>query len=275
MKTNAKTGKIIGYILLIILMVISSLFLENLLLMGTYALLMDVLKILPQILMQQDIWIEIVVNTIMLGIYFGIYQMVFGKEKQENSIGLIPKYVGQSIVMGLGVAGISFLWLTFAEKIPSFSESMSILAKAEYAMRGLNPAIIILLFVILGPTLEELAFRGVIFRSLEKIKKGWFPIIVSALLFGLCHMIFVQSVYTFVFGLVAAIIYEKTRNILYPILCHMAINLMSAISGMIPKGIGEMIINIVAVIMIVPMGYFLYKMLRRTEDIQQTAPQQF
>ncbi|MBU5255306.1 CPBP family intramembrane glutamic endopeptidase [Tissierella praeacuta] len=48
-----------------------------------------------------------------------------------------------------------------------------------------------------------LAFRGVIFRSLEKIKKDWFPIIILALLFGLCHM---------------------------------AINLMSAISGMIPEG---------------------------------------
>lgn len=262
LKANMKIGKRIGFLLLALLAAVSFMFLADLLLFGAYTLFMDVLNLPMQLLMKNDCLIEALVYMVMLGIYYGIFKLAFRKDAEEKTTALNGKGTGQSIAIGLGAAGISFLWLTLAEHIPFFADSMKAMDKFNAGMAGGNPVDIILITVIMAPLVEELIFRGVVFRSLEKVKEGWFPILASALLFGLCHVILVQSVYSFVLGVAAAIVYAKTRNMLYPVLIHMANNLMAALSSMVPTGIGATAINIFTAVMILPMFYFLYKTLQ-------------
>ncbi|HBT95822.1 MAG TPA: hypothetical protein DEB24_06980 [Coriobacteriia bacterium] len=61
----------------------------------------------------------------------------------------------------------------------------------------------ILYIVLLGPIVEEIMFRGAIMRALQPYGKN-FAIVVSSLLFGLYHLIFLQGIFAFFAGLVLA-----------------------------------------------------------------------
>ena len=69
-------------------------------------------------------------------------------------------------------------------------------------------------------------------------------------------------------GIVAGIVYEKKKNLLFPILVHVANNLIAMVQGFVPSGVDEMI-NIFVLIMIIPLGYVIYRLLRhkRVESI--------
>ena len=71
-------------------------------------------------------------------------------------------------------------------------------------------------------------------------------------------MMLIQSVYTFIMGFIAGIIYSKRRNLLYPIVIHMTNNLISSAQVAFPQA--DMLINVIVIAMILPAGYFVYRM---------------
>lgn len=90
-----------------------------------------------------------------------------------------------------------------------------------------------------APIIEEVVYRGIIFRLYRKQTKI-FAHIVSAIIFGAMHYIdwfvyygnFLYIVYTIplmLMGLLYSIIYEKTGNICWPMLLHFMNNFMSII----------------------------------------------
>lgn len=82
-----------------------------------------------------------------------------------------------------------------------------------------------LFIVILGPLLEEIFFRGIVFGSLLKRFNFLKAALLSTGLFALVHGINpALFITTFILGLVASIVYYKRRNILYPITFHGAYN---------------------------------------------------
>ncbi|CRH92929.1 CAAX amino terminal protease self-immunity [Chlamydia trachomatis] len=80
-------------------------------------------------------------------------------------------------------------------------------------------------------------------------------------------MISVQIVYTFFMGIVVAIVYSKTRNLIYPIIIHIVNNLLSAITGLLPNPIIEKTIDIATLVMIIPTIYFLIKLGKQKQTI--------
>jgi membrane protease YdiL (CAAX protease family) len=61
----------------------------------------------------------------------------------------------------------------------------------------------LLYIVLLGPIVEEIMFRGAIMRALQPYGQN-FAIVVSSLLFGVYHLIFLQGIFAFFVGLVLA-----------------------------------------------------------------------
>lgn len=55
----------------------------------------------------------------------------------------------------------------------------------------------------IGPVLEEMVFRGAIMRHLERYGAN-FAIVVSAMLFGIYHLVLFQSIFAFLLGLLLA-----------------------------------------------------------------------
>ncbi len=87
---------------------------------------------------------------------------------------------------------------------------------------------ILLIAGIIGPIVEEVMFRKLILERLYPLGEK-LAILTSALLFALFHANLTQFIYAFLLGAVFGYLYCRTGKILYPILLHMAINLMGGV----------------------------------------------
>lgn len=88
-----------------------------------------------------------------------------------------------------------------------------------------NTSIIVALITtgILGPILEEIVFRGIVYEKLKKL----FPtmsIWITGLLFGLFHGNIIQFIYAFIFNIILIKFYEKYKSIYAPIIIHISAN---------------------------------------------------
>ena len=87
----------------------------------------------------------------------------------------------------------------------------------------------ILTVAFLPAVFEELLFRGVIFTSFNKKYGVYLAIVISALLFGIYHMNWVQGINAFILGLALAYIYFKSNSLFVPIVFHFINNLISVL----------------------------------------------
>lgn len=91
-----------------------------------------------------------------------------------------------------------------------------------------------------APVVEELLFRGLIFKRLRSSIKFVPAAILSSLMFGIIHANALQFVYAFILGLFMAYIYEQFKTVWAPVLFHAGANLISVIiTAFVPEeGIG-------------------------------------
>ena len=82
-----------------------------------------------------------------------------------------------------------------------------------------------ILLVILAPLLEEMVFRGLLFTRLTNKWGTTRAMIVSSLFFGLLHFPF-NPIGAFLLGIVACVLYARTRTLLLPIALHAMYNLL-------------------------------------------------
>lgn len=96
------------------------------------------------------------------------------------------------------------------------------------------PLYIVFVAVIFAPIVEEILFRGIIYRTLRFYKFKYIALLISSFLFGVLHVY--ESIlisryedlwFIFVYmaiGLFMGVIYEKSGDILAPIALHMVYN---------------------------------------------------
>lgn len=83
---------------------------------------------------------------------------------------------------------------------------------------------------VVGPVVEELVFReGILGHMLRKGVEPWTAMIVSAILFGAIHMNPAQIPFAAIMGLLLAIIYYKTGNIVITSLIHIFNNSLAVL----------------------------------------------
>jgi len=100
--------------------------------------------------------------------------------------------------------------------------------KVMFFLTNSNIFISIICTGILAPILEEIIFRGIIFNRLKEYNIGLqISIIIQAVLFGIIHFNIVQSTYAILIGILFAVIYEKKKTIVAPIIAHMTFNLFT------------------------------------------------
>lgn len=91
-----------------------------------------------------------------------------------------------------------------------------------------------IVFEILGacvaaPVIEELIFRGIIYKRSEKYMKPVWAMVLSSIIFGLYHMNVVQGIYAFCIGMVFSFVYYKYKNLSAPIMAHATANFISVL----------------------------------------------
>lgn len=89
---------------------------------------------------------------------------------------------------------------------------------------SINYPLFILLVTVVGPILEELIFRKIIFGEIYKRSNFILATAVSSLLFALVHVDFTHLLVYFVMGIVFSFLYVKTKRIIVPIVAHVLMN---------------------------------------------------
>lgn len=95
---------------------------------------------------------------------------------------------------------------------------------------------------ILGPVAEEMVFRGAVLRSLLKVfpaKVHWWPILISAVLFGAVHMNMAQFVHALPIGLLLGWMYYRTGSIIPGLLFHWVNNTVAYVMFNIMPQMGD------------------------------------
>ena len=79
----------------------------------------------------------------------------------------------------------------------------------------------------IGPILEEILFRYILFNNLNKFNSKFKSLIIATIIFAIIHLNIIKIIYAFILGLILNITYIKSNNIKVPILIHISANIMS------------------------------------------------
>ncbi len=91
----------------------------------------------------------------------------------------------------------------------------------------------IIVISIIGPILEEIVFRLVIFGVLYKRFNFWFAALFSSLIFAVTHFDFDHLLIYTAMGFVFAFLYAKTKRIIVPIVAHISLNLFVSLINIV------------------------------------------
>ena len=82
---------------------------------------------------------------------------------------------------------------------------------------------------IIGPIIEELMFRGIVYNEAKNKYNNKKAIIITTIIFAILHVNFMQIIYAFIMGLIFIKVYEESKNIKAPIILHMASNITTTL----------------------------------------------
>ena len=144
---------------------------------------------------------------------------------KEGAVEWLPRLLG-FVVISIAFS-MSIFWLQLFALYPIFPGFVDFLL--EPIPMPENPIYLVITLVsiaIIGPIAEEFIFRGVLLHRMMKKTSMWGGILISSILFGLLH----ADVFgAFIFGVIASLLYLKTRNLLIPILMHIINNSIAVI----------------------------------------------
>ena len=136
-----------------------------------------------------------------------------------------PRGAGRELAAGL-VVGVC-----------AFAASIAVLgcsASTAFPARPFVPVVLALLMAIASGTIEEIVFRGIVFRLIEEWGGTWIALAISSLLFGLGHLVNPHATalgaiaIVFEGGILLAGAYVLTRRLWLPIGIHAGWNFAEA-----------------------------------------------
>lgn len=110
---------------------------------------------------------------------------------------------------------------------------------------------------LIGPVIEELMFRGIIYNELKKRITTMAAILITTLFFALTHFNIFQIIYALALGFILIFVYEKYKDIKAPIILHMASNITTTL--FVPLLIKDNFIVNYSIFLIGLIGIFLIK----------------
>ena len=99
----------------------------------------------------------------------------------------------------------------------------------ERATDSFGVTMLILIVGIGAPIVEEIFYRGLLQRSLERRFGVWPGILGSALLFGLSHFQLLQLPALVLFGIVLGLLAQRTGRLAAPIAAHIVFNMTTVL----------------------------------------------
>lgn len=168
----------------------------------------------------------LLIISIIFSVLAYIYLFKFYEKRKitELSAKGIVKNVSVGIVIGVTLQSLTIL---------------VIYLKGAYSITSINPILYIIppfTMALSAGIIEEILFRGIIFRIIEEKLGSYFSLLISSIIFGLLHIFNSNSSVAgiglvILAGLLLAGAYIYTRNLWFPIAIHFAWNFTLAIFG--------------------------------------------
>ena len=118
----------------------------------------------------------------------------------------------------------------------------------------------IIVMCVIPAVLEEILFRGIVFNYFRPFGEKS-AILISALLFSVMHMDYTNTLGTFLLGIICGILVKHTNRIIYPMITHFAMNLVSVVSTYLANyEIAYNIYNdyfVVLILVAIPLTFYL------------------
>lgn len=149
---------------------------------------------------------------------------VFFKKKRlftPQTIGLGPvksSTIGYAVLFTFAVYPVTAFLLDLINAVFSVAHPPSGITGAE------SPFALFLSMVILGPVVEELIYRGILYNGYRRDSNTILAVILSALAFGIMHGNLYQTLYGTFFGIFLALIMLVSNSLLACMIIHVLHN---------------------------------------------------
>jgi uncharacterized protein len=138
-------------------------------------------------------------------------------KRSSRSDAVIWCFIGVFLVFGANIVAALIEQKVFG--IPAGSENTETIVQ----IAKITPLFMIAVAVV-GPILEEIIFRKIIFGTLYKRFNFFIAALISGLTFAVVHIDFTHIFVYFVIALTFSFLYVKTNRLIVPIVAHVAMN---------------------------------------------------
>ncbi|MDR0987049.1 MAG: CPBP family intramembrane metalloprotease [Ruminococcus sp.] len=191
--------------------------------------------------------------------------------KPKVGAGKIVKWMFISFFVIYAVSILSTMLFMAIEKAFGVSLRSADLNTDGSAFGGIAVTI---MTVIMAPILEEILFRGVLLRNLEKYG-GYLAVIYSGVMFGLWHTNYSQLFFTIAGGLCFSFMMVKTGSIFPSMILHLCLNFFGNFVSLFPDGSPEdsgfnpvFMYLILTVIVIIGFILFVITLIKSRDDFK-------
>ncbi len=170
-----------------------------------------------------------------------VFSIWFFKDDKNNKNELIPRKGDFGVICGLcaivgmyssSMAGSGLLYVTGVyDNDGMYSDITSMITEANFLLT-------VFAVVIVAPIMEEILFRGLIFKNLRRKYSFWVAALATTLIFVIAHANLYQGLAIFPVALFFSYLYEKFGKIWVPILAHMWNNLLATLANKFIGGEG-------------------------------------
>ncbi|WP_445493126.1 lysostaphin resistance A-like protein [Niallia sp. 03133] len=138
--------------------------------------------------------------------------------------------INSSIIWAIGGIFLSLFAQSIAGMIERLIGIEAGSQNTEHLMKIVeySPVVIIVISII-GPILEEIVFRKIIFGALYKRLNFFLSALISSVVFAIAHSELVHILLYTSMGFIFAFLYVKTKRILVPIFAHVSMNTLVVI----------------------------------------------
>lgn len=180
-------------------------------------------------LSEQSILMLFVATLVSIPVFYFLYrrdskQKLFtyglARVKKLSYLWIIPASIAAYFLF-TQLLDVTIVYLPEAS-LKSFAEADRLLTSGNLILQTLT-------VVVMAPVVEELLFRGLVFRRLSVLLGTAGGIFGSALIFAVFHGNLIQGIYAFLVGILLAWTYYHYRAIYAPILMHMCMNGVSQV----------------------------------------------
>ena len=150
------------------------------------------------------------------------HKLIFGSLKKiDFKLPLGLAIIDYVFVWGINppiLYSLSFIFPQYVENFLNQKYATTIVGWAFFAISAL----------LFAPVIEELIFRGIVLQKITVVKNINRALFISAISFALIHFRF-DIFSLFIHAIIFAILYLKTKQLAYPILCHFFYNLIAVV----------------------------------------------